>query len=219
MPAYISGFILILVTTFAHAQEIKVHGKITEGITGKGVKSKITYKSYPTGGLSETFYDSIFSFVIFGSSKYVVTAEAPGHIKNTILILPKDAKNGEIIHDIELTPTGQTIRLSHLIFDMGRAAIKPESFQELDQLVAFMKTNPKIEIQLEGHTDNVGNPKANLQLSQDRVEAVKKYLVKQGIAKDRVQTKAFGGTQPLSTESTEAARALNRRVEMRILKE
>ena len=76
----------------------------------------------------------------------------------------------------------------------------------------------KIEIQLEGHTDSQGNASANMELSQDRVEAAKKYLVSKGIDKGRVKTKAFGGTQPLSNEKTEEALALNRRVEMRVLK-
>ena len=83
----------------------------------------------------------------------------------------------------------------------------------------MMKENNKMIIQLEGHTDNQGSSKANLKLSEDRVEAVKKYLVSKGIAKDRVKTKALGGSQPLSNEMTQQARALNRRVEMRVLKD
>jgi len=118
-----------------------------------------------------------------------------------------------------LTPITQTVRLNHLIFDMGRSAIKPASFAELDELVAMMKADGKVEIQLEGHTDNLGNATANLQLSQARVDAVKRYLTGKGIAKDRIKTKAFGGSQPLSTEKTEEARALNRRVEVRVLKD
>lgn len=219
MRAIFTVLFFVGVSSLSFSQQIKVHGRVKQAITSKGVFSKIVYKSYPTGSLSETFNDSTFSFTIFGSSKYSVTAEAPGFIKNTILILPSDAENGEIEEDIELTSTGKTIRLNHLIFDSGRAIIKPESFKELDQLVAFMKVNSNIEIQLEGHTDNRGNASKNFQLSQDRVEVVKKYLVKQGINKKRIQTKAFGGSQPISTEDTEVARALNRRVEMRILKD
>jgi outer membrane protein OmpA-like peptidoglycan-associated protein len=210
-----------LVFSYAYSQngEIAVRGKVKQAISGKGIISTIVYKSYPTGSLTGSFNDSTFSFLIYGSSKYVITAEAPGHISNTILVLPATAKNGAIEIDIELTPSEQTIRLQHLIFDMSRALIKPESYPELDQLVAFMKTNPKIKIQLEGHTDNQGKVNANFKLSQDRVDEVKKYLTKSGIAKDRIRTKAFGGTQPLSTENSEAARAMNRRVEMRILKD
>jgi outer membrane protein OmpA-like peptidoglycan-associated protein len=199
--------------------EIIVHGKVKKAISGKGVASKIVYKSYPTGGLSGSFNDSTFSFSIFGSSKYQVTASAIGYIPSTVIVDPKESKNNSIVHDIELTPTNKTVRLNHLIFDMGKAVIKPVSFTELDELVAMMKANPKVEIQLEGHTDSQGSVEANLKLSQDRVDAVKKYLSSKGIAKDRIKTKAFGGTQPLSTDKTEDARALNRRVEMRVLKD
>jgi outer membrane protein OmpA-like peptidoglycan-associated protein len=81
----------------------------------------------------------------------------------------------------------------------------------------MMKDNSKMVIQLEGHTDNLGNAEANLKLSQDRVDAVKKYITTRGISKSRVKTKAFGGSQLLSHETTPEARVLNRRVEMRIL--
>jgi OOP family OmpA-OmpF porin len=124
-----------------------------------------------------------------------------------------------IVRNIKLVPKGQTIRLSHLIFPQGKSTIDPNSYPELDEVVQMMKENSKIEIQLEGHTDNQGNPGSNLTLSEKRVEAVKKYIVSKGIGKDRVKTKAFGGSQPLSNEMTPEARALNRRVEMRILKD
>src|SRR6187551_2847091 len=102
---------------------------------------------------------------------------------------------------------------------VGAEGYNPKSYPGLDEVVQMMKENPKIEIQLEGHTDNVGSPKANLELSQDRVDAVKKYIVKKGISKGRIQTKAFGGSQPLGNEMTPEARTKNRRVEMRILKD
>jgi outer membrane protein OmpA-like peptidoglycan-associated protein len=102
---------------------------------------------------------------------------------------------------------------------MGRAVINPKSYTSLDEMVAMMKENTKVVIQLEGHTDNIGNAEKNMELSKDRVEAVKKYLTSKGVSKDRVKTKAFGGTQPVSTEGTELAKALNRRVEMRVLKD
>jgi OmpA-OmpF porin, OOP family len=106
-----------------------------------------------------------------------------------------------------------------LIFPQGKSVIDPKSFDELDEVAQMMKENSKMVIQLEGHTDNQGSAKANMELSQSRVEAVKKYLVSKGIAKDRVKTKALGGSQPLSNEMTQEARAMNRRVEMRILKD
>ncbi len=211
-------FLLAVGITNSLAQEIIVQGKVIDALSGRGITSKISYKSYPTGGIFGSVHDSTFSFSIFGSSKYSVTAEAAGFIPRTILVDPKEATELKIVRDIQLVTTGQTIRLSHLIFTQGKSVINPQSFGELDEVVAMMKVNTKIEIQLEGHTDNQGDAKANMRLSQERVNAVKKYLVSKGIAKDRVSTKAFGGTQPISKEKTDEARSLNRRVEMRILK-
>lgn len=213
-------FVLILTGAFnSFSQEITVQGRVFDALGHKGIKSKIRYKSYPTGGISGNFNDSTFSFTIFGSSKYQVTAEAEGYIPRTVIVDPKESINNKIVRNIELTSTGRAIRLENLIFEMGRSVINPKSYPSLDELVAMMKENTKVVIQLEGHTDNVGNPQKNLELSQDRVEAVKKYLASKGIAKDRIKTKAFGGTQPISTDKTEEARALNRRVELRVLKD
>jgi len=210
---------LALIAQMGLAQTITVKGNVKDAIKGKLLKSKITYHSYPTGGISGSFNDSTFSFTIFGSAKYQVTAEAEGYIPHTLIVDPKEAMNNIITRDISLTSKEQTVVLNHLIFEQGKAVINPKSFQELDELVAMMKDNPKIAIQLEGHTDNIGNPEANLKLSQARVDAVKKYITSRGINKSRVKTKAFGGSQPVAKEDTEEARARNRRVEMRVLKD
>ena len=195
-------------------------GKVTDAHSHKGIKSNIRYSSVPTGSIFGRFNDSTFSFPIFGTAKYQITASAKGYNPRTVLVDPKDIDvNKQVVRDIELIPNGETIRLNHLIFAQGKAVIDPKSYSELDELVQMMKENTRIEIQLEGHTDNQGNSKLNMDLSQKRVDAVKKYIVSKGVAKDRVETKAFGGSKPLSNEMTQEARALNRRVEVRILKD
>ena len=80
-----------------------------------------------------------------------------------------------------------------------------------------MKENATMVIQLEGHTDYQGDAKENMKLSQARVDAVKQYLASKDISKNRIKTKAFGGTSPLSRENTPEAHRMNRRVELRIL--
>ncbi len=211
-------FLFLLASSFAFAQTIKVQGKIVNALNNKPIKASIRYKSYPTGGISGMFTDSIYSFNIFGSSKYQITVEAEGFIDRTVIIDPKEAMLEQIVRDISMTSIDRAITLDHLIFETGRATIKPTSYLALDEVVAMMKENLKIVIQLEGHTDVAGDTKKNMELSKDRVEAVKKYIVSKGILKDRIKTKAFGGTQPLSLEKTEDAKALNRRVEMRVLR-
>ncbi|MBK7653593.1 MAG: OmpA family protein [Flammeovirgaceae bacterium] len=218
MKKFISS-LLLLFPMLCFAQEISVTGNVTDVVRGKLLKSKIVYRSYPTGSISGTINDSTFTFGIFGSSKYQVTAEAEGYMPRTIIVDPKEAVGNIIKRNIELTSLNSTIVLDHLIFELGKAVINSKSYPELDEVVAMMKENTKIVIQLEGHTDNKGNADANLKLSQSRVDAVKKYITSKGISKDRVKTKAFGGTQPIATENTEEARALNRRVEMRVLKD
>ena len=204
----------------AQTSEINAQGKVMDAITRKGIKAKVFYKSFPTGGITGRFNDSTFSFPIFGSSKYQITADAEGYISGTAIVDPKDIdSNKKVIRDIFLTRKGETIRLDHLIFEQGRATISPKSYPGLEELMAMMKDNPKLEIRLEGHTDNQGNPKMNMELSQNRVDNVKKYLVSKGIDKDRIKTKAFGGTKPILNANSPEARALNRRVEMRVLKD
>lgn len=211
---------LIALSCIAQAAEITVKGIVTDIRTSKGVKANVRYSSVPTGSISGRFNDSTFSFQIFGTAHYQVTASAEGYYPKTVLVTPAQIDaNNQVICRLTLTPKGQTIVLDHLIFAQGKAVIDPKSFGSLDEVAQMMKENAKIEIQLEGHTDNVGSAKANLALSQDRVDAVKKYLVSKGISKSRIQTKAFGGTQPISNDMSPEARAKNRRVEMRILKD
>jgi outer membrane protein OmpA-like peptidoglycan-associated protein len=220
---HISVFFILFTAAFTivHAQdEILAQGKITDSRTSKGVKANVRYSSIPTGSIFGRFSDSTFSFPIFGTAKYQITAEAKGYNPRTVIVDPKDiGANNKVMRDIILTPSGETMRLNNLIFPQGKAVIDPKSFEELDEVAQMMKENSKMIIQLEGHTDNQGSSKANLKLSEDRVEAVKKYLASKGIAKDRIKTKALGGSQPLSNEMTQEARALNRRVEMRVLKD
>jgi OOP family OmpA-OmpF porin len=213
-------FLICSLQSFGQSPDMLAKGKITDSRTGKGVKASIRYSSIPTGSIFGRFNDSTFSFSIFGTAKYQITAAAEGYNPRTVIVDPKDIDpDNKIVRDIQLTPKGETIVLNHLIFAQGKSVIDPKSYAELDEVVQMLKENQKIEIQLEGHTDNQGNPKLNMQLSENRVEAVKKYFVDKGISKGRIKTKAFGGSQPLKNEMTQEARALNRRVEMRILKD
>jgi len=200
-------------------KEIWIEGKVVDVGTGKGIKANIHYKSLPTGGINGSFKDSVYRFSIFGSSKYEVAAEVDGYIRAVVIVDPAKGVNGKIERNLILPPKGQTIRLTHLIFEQGKSIIDPASFDELDELAQMLIDNPKLVIQLEGHTDNQGSMSKNMELSQDRVDEVKKYLVDKKVSKSRVKTKAFGGTKPLSNEKTVEARNLNRRVEIRILSE
>ncbi len=212
-------FLLAALRSMSQNSEIMAVGRVVDARTGKGIKSSIFYKSLPTGGITGRFNDSTFSFPIFGTAKYQISVEAKGYIPRSAIVDPKDIDaNRRVVRDVMMTPEGQTITLSTLNFEQGKAVINKNSFPELDEVVAMMSDDSKMVIQLEGHTDTSGDPKTNMKISEDRVEAVQKYLVSKGIAKDRVKTKAFGGTKPLSNARTGEAQKLNRRVEVRVLK-
>jgi outer membrane protein OmpA-like peptidoglycan-associated protein len=114
----------------------------------------------------------------------------------------------------QLAKTG-SVALEGITFDTGKAAIRPGSKPVLDQIGALLKSDAALRLEIQGHTDNVGAPTANLTLSQQRAETVKKYLMDtHAIAAARLTTAGFGDTKPVADNSTEEGRAKNRRVEL-----
>lgn len=114
---------------------------------------------------------------------------------------------------------GDKITLKNIFFDVSKYELLPASYAELDRLVGWMKDYPTLEIGLEGHTDVVGDKDANMQLSKDRVNEVKKYLVSKGVAANRITATGFGATKPIVAKGTDEERKVNRRVEFVILKQ
>ena len=110
--------------------------------------------------------------------------------------------------------TAREIRITQQIqFDFNKSTIKSVSFPILDAVRDVLVANPKITIEVQGHTDNVGQATYNLKLSGQRADAVRAYLVAHGVEAQRLISKGFGMTQPLVANNTEGNRALNRRVQ------
>ena len=107
--------------------------------------------------------------------------------------------------------------LDNVTFETGKADLKPESFATLDELVSYLKRKDDERIEIGGHTDNVGNAKANEMLSLNRANTVMIYLITKGIAPDRLASKGYGMTQPIDDNKTADGRATNRRTEVKIL--
>jgi OmpA-OmpF porin, OOP family len=111
--------------------------------------------------------------------------------------------------------TEKEIRITQQIqFEFNKAVIRPGiSYKILDEVVGVLNDNPKISLEVQGHTDNVGSDAYNLKLSQARADAVRSYLVSKAIASSRLVSKGYGFHQPLVPNTTAANRELNRRVQ------
>ncbi|MCE7991918.1 MAG: PorP/SprF family type IX secretion system membrane protein [Roseivirga sp.] len=105
-----------------------------------------------------------------------------------------------------------------IAFNSGSATLTESSFAALDALATLMKENAGILLKLSGYTDSSGNAATNLRLSKDRAAAVKSYIVSQGIAEGRLEAEGYGISNPRADNSTAEGRALNRRVEMEIVR-
>jgi outer membrane protein OmpA-like peptidoglycan-associated protein len=106
-----------------------------------------------------------------------------------------------------------------IVFDTGKSTIRKSSNKTLDGAVAVLKEFPTIRLRIEGHTDNVGDPQMNQKLSEDRANAVRDYLVKKGIAGDRLEAAGFGETRPVKDNATAEGRQSNRRIDFVVLAE
>ncbi len=107
--------------------------------------------------------------------------------------------------------------LQGIQFETGKDVIIKGSYPILDQVVKVMTENKEYNLEINGHTDNVGNDARNLALSQKRADAVKAYLVKKGIETSRMTATGFGETKPVEDNKTAAGKAKNRRVEFKVI--
>jgi outer membrane protein OmpA-like peptidoglycan-associated protein len=111
------------------------------------------------------------------------------------------------------TTTPAKIIMHGILFDVDKATLKPESMGSINQIFNLMKKDPSLKFEIDGHTDNSGTAAHNLDLSQQRADAVKYQLVSMGIDASRLTTKGFGDTKPIDGNDTPEGKANNRRVE------
>ncbi|GAB3925382.1 OmpA family protein [Larkinella terrae] len=143
-----------------------------------------------------------------------VPKTAPPTVAETKPVAPVPAPANT---DLSTLATGKTVTLNNVYFDQSSYLLRPESHAQLNQLVALLKSRPGLKIEISGHTDNVGDPRLNLALSENRARVIMSYLITNGIAENRLRFKGYGQTQPVAANDSEENKRKNRRVEVKLL--
>ncbi len=202
-----------------------VKGTVTEYGSGKPLNATIEIVDNETQEVVQVVKTNATTgeyMVMLPSGKnYGMSVNAKGHMFHSENFdIPAAQGYQEIRKDIQLMPVnpGSKVVLRNVFFDFNSATLKPESYAELNRLAQILKQYPGIVVEISGHTDNIGSFQYNMKLSQKRAEAVVEYLIAQGVPPESLVAKGYGPTKPIAPNDTEEGRALNRRVEAKVLK-
>ena len=203
-----------------------VYGKVYNSKTKQPILADIFYENLHTGKElgqgSANPNDGSYKIILPRTEAYAFWAAAEGFlsVEDNIDFEKEHNLPEKIKRDLYLTPIeiGQVIKLNNVFFVQSKAELMPESYTELNRLVAALLMYKEVNVMIEGHTDLAGDPRLNMDLSQRRVAAITAYFVVRGIGPNRLSGKAFGDTQPLTMSRDPKSKKSNRRVEFRIIK-
>jgi outer membrane protein OmpA-like peptidoglycan-associated protein len=194
-----------------------IKGNVKSESTLEPLKARIELQNLETKRTSEIPMDTLtgnYVAVAPFNSDYIMTVKKAEHVYESKYISRVDSvfKTPAKL-DIEMKPIelNKSYRINDIYFLFNSYDLTLESKVVLDQLLDFLNENRTISIQVQGHTDNIGNDASNLKLSANRAQSVYTYLVEQGIAASRLTYKGFGKSMPVADNDTEEGRAKNRR--------
>ena len=197
----------VVVTDYKNAplkgEQILMVGKSSKQVFKGVTNSSGTFDiDIPGGDVYDIKIKSVGDAKDYNTMEIPAIGENQSYNKGTLTIMIEQAKS---------------FTLDNVHFDSGKSSIKPSSYDELKELMEFLKLKPEIKIEIGGHTDNVGETIANQTLSQARANSVMKYLVEHGVSSSRLIAKGYGESTPIADNNTEKGKKLNRRTEVRIL--
>ncbi len=200
-------------------------GKVFDSETNRSLEAKFELINLETGEVvvqsKSNAVTGEFLVCLPVDKNYALNISKNGYLfySENFALVGNHSQIKPFIKDLPLKPIqiGESVVLKNIFFETDKYDLKPESKVELDKLLAFLKQNPRMKIEISGHTDNVGNEKYNLTLSENRAKAVFDYLIANGIAKIRLAYKGYGWSVPIETNDTENGRANNRRTEFKVV--
>ena len=223
-----SAIVIVEVDSLIDAQPLKVISYSIEGtVTDKKSRTLISASITISRGNEEQgvlqemeAINGQFVVALDSAGEYHVKVAAPGYLPHlSAVTLDSLHINAFLIEELNSVSVGESVTLENVLFEQASTELIESSYEDLDNVVELMKDNPTMEIELSGHTDNQGSSKLNLQLSKDRVEVVKKYLIVKGIDAKRIEGTGYGSTRPIASNKNTETRKLNRRVEFVVVKE
>ncbi|MCU0428585.1 MAG: OmpA family protein [Cytophagaceae bacterium] len=199
-------------------------GIVTDKISSKPLKATIELIDLQSAQVSQSVQSDKVSgsylLVLTQGQQYVLRVSAEGYLfESRMLDFRSVEKLDPLSLNFQLTPakSGASIVLNNIFFQSNSAELQKESFVELDKIADFLSMNPTLRIELSGHTDDIGSDAENLLLSGKRATTVYDYLLKKGIKAERLKHTGLGERKPKYPNNNEANRALNRRIEFKIL--
>jgi outer membrane protein OmpA-like peptidoglycan-associated protein/tetratricopeptide (TPR) repeat protein len=214
------GFLTAPVTI---ASEYILTGKVMDASTHEGVMAQIEFIDVDQSKVAATTLSNdtgYYTARLPEGKAYGVEINAKGYLFFLDMVDLAGAGPEEPVRkdfNIEKVEVGTKVVLENIFFETNKAALKPESYPQLEQVLKFLNNNPTVRMEISGHTDNVGSLKLNTNLSQARAESVVRYLVERGIDPSRLDSKGYAFSQPVAPNDTPEGRARNRRVEFKIL--
>ncbi|MBU3713857.1 MAG: flagellar motor protein MotB [Ferruginibacter sp.] len=200
-----------------------IQGKVTDKKTNAGLPSSVELTEINTGrtiSLLQTDEDGHYLAVLPEGKDYIFNVNRKGYLfYSDHFSIPVNSIDSFYTLNIPLQPieAGASVVLKNIFFDNNKFSLQPSSLIELDNLVKLLNDNPKLILQISGHTDNVGKKNANLLLSINRAKSVVNYLTSKGIKKERLVPKGFGDEKPVASNDTEHGKSLNRRTEINVI--
>lgn len=199
---------------------IIVEGTVKNAETGTPLAASLEYVNLDLNSVQgvgrSAISDGSYKVVLPYGTNFSVSAQLSGFYAEALnLDLEDTGEFATIRKDILLRPikVESVIRLNNVFFETSKWELLPTSKTELDGLVTILNQNPTMKIEIRGHTDNVGSDELNLTLSENRAKSVVTYLIEKGILADRLTSKGYGESIPVTTNENTEGRQLNRRVE------
>lgn len=201
-----------------------VKGIVQDAQTKKQISAEIELVDLKSNSvLQKVKSDSLsgkYTAVLPNGSQYGLFVNKKGYFfKSLTFDFSEKTDVGGKAVNILLEPIRKDVKevLNNIFFDSGKADLRPESFTELDKLQKLLKQNPTLQVEISGHTDNVGKDSENQILSEKRALSVLNYLTKNGVNPLNIKSIGFGATKPILQNGSEENRQINRRIEMKIL--